>query len=88
MSEEVESSLLNCHKDRERLLEQFVSDRFMTQNGHEEPSKSFYDYVPKHNVQTMTASKSTSRFKSKDIPTNGEEMYLRLLAINAYKQSL
>ena len=30
MSEEVESSLLNCHRDGERLLEQFVSDRFMT----------------------------------------------------------
>ena len=88
MSEEVESSVLNCHRDGERLLEQFVSDRFMTQNGHEEPSKSFYDHVPKHNVKTMTASKSTVRFKSKDIPTNGEEMYLRLLAINAYKKSL
>lgn len=50
VSEEVESSLLICHRDGERLLEQFVSDRFMTQNGHEEPSKSFYDHVAKHNV--------------------------------------
>ena len=86
VSEEVESSLLNCHRDGERLLEQFVSDRFMTQNGHEEPSKSFYDPVPKHNVKTMAVSKSTVRFKSKDVPMNGEEMYLRLLAINAYKK--
>ena len=34
----------------------------------------------------MKSSKQTVRCKSKEIAINGEEMYLRLLAINAYKQ--
>ena len=47
VSEEVEFSLLNCHKDGETLLQQFVSDRSVIQNGQEKPVKSFHDPVQK-----------------------------------------
>ena len=52
VSEEVKTRLLNCHRDC--LLEQFASDRFITQNGHEEP-KMFHDPVPKHTVKILLA---------------------------------
>ena len=48
--------------------------------------KSFYNPVTRYNVKTMSDAKSTVRCKTKDIPMNGEEMYLRILAINAYKK--
>ena len=86
VSEEVENSLLHCHKKSRVLLEQFVEERFVTHSGKDEPVKSFYDPVTRNKVKTMSNPKTTVRCKAKDIPMNGEEMYLRLLAINAYKK--
>ena len=86
VSEEVENSLLHCHEKSRKLLEQFVDERFVTHSGEDGPRKSFYDPVTRNKVKTMSNAKTTVRCKTKDIPMNGEEMYLRLLAINAYKK--
>ena len=82
----MENSLLHCHEKSRKLLEQFVDERFITQSGQDEPVKSFYEPVARSKVKTMSNAKITVRCKTKDIPMNGEEMYLRLLAINAYKK--
>ena len=50
MSEEVENSLLHCHKKRRALLEQFVEERLVTHSGKDEPVKSFYDPVTRNKV--------------------------------------
>ena len=46
--------------------------------------KSIYDPVTRNKVKTASI---TVRCKNKDIPMNGEGMYLRLFAINAYKKT-
>ena len=62
-----------------------VNKTFCTHRGQDEPMKSFYNSVTRNKMKTMSDTKTTVRCKTKDIPMNGEEMYLRLLAINAYK---
>ena len=79
-SSETEHSLLNA------LDTGFIKERFVIPEGNSAPSKSFYEPLPKCNIKTMKSSKQTVKCKSKEIAINGEEMYLRLLAINAYKQ--
>ena len=58
-------------------------ERFVTHSGKDEPVKSFYDPVTRNKVKTMS---NPNWCKTKGIPMNGEEMYLRLLAINSYKK--
>ena len=48
--------------------------------------KSFYNPVTRNKVKTMSDAKTTVWCKTKDIPMNDEEMYLRLLAVNSYKK--
>ena len=57
---------------------------FVTHSGKDEPMKSFYNPVTRNKVKTMSDAKTAVRCKTKDIPMNGEEMYLRLF--NAYKK--
>ena len=63
-----------------------INKSFVTYSGQNEPMKSFYNPVTRNKMKTMSDAKTTVRCKTKDIPVNGEEMYLRLLAINAYKK--
>ena len=53
---------------------------------HDEPVKSFYNPVTRNKVKKCQAQKPQSGVRLKDIPMNDEEMYLRLLGINAYKK--
>ena len=53
----------------------------------DKPPKSFYDPLPKSGVKTMADMQKTVRVKSNNVAINGEVMYLRLLAVNAFKKS-
>ena len=68
------------------ILSTSLTKRFVAHSGQDEPMKSFYNPVTRNKVKTMSDVKTTVRCKTKDIPMNGEEMYLRLFAINAYKK--
>ena len=68
------------------ILSTSLTKRFVARSGQDEPVKSFYNPVTRNKVKTMSNAKPTVRWKTKAIPINGEEMYLRLLAINAYKR--
>ena len=57
MSEEVENSLLHCHKKSRSLLEQFVEECFVTHSGKDKHVKSFYDGVTRNKVETMSNPK-------------------------------
>jgi hypothetical protein len=82
---DVETSLLNCLKTGKQSLISFVCDRFVVDNC-KPPTKRFFDPMPKSKVLTMGSVKSKGRFKLNTVPIDGEEMYLRLLAINAFKK--
>ena len=84
VSEEVENSLLHCHKKSRALLQQLVEERFVAHSGKDEPVKSCYQKQGEDNVK----SKTTVCCKTKEIPMNSKEMYLRLLAIYTYKKVL
>jgi len=80
---EIEKSLLECHELGKQSLGAFVEERFVVADG-ETTKKNFFDPLSKSKVKT-TSSKSGSRSNSSK-PIDGEEMYLRLLAINAFKK--
>ena len=86
LNEESETSLLNCHREGKAMLQKFVNERFVVQEGTGQPSKSFFEPVPKSKVKTMKAGKTFVKCKSKEVPIGREEMYLRLLAINSFKK--
>ena len=65
VSEEVENSLLHCHKKSRALLEQFFEERFVTNSVKDEPVKSFYDHVTRNNVKTMSNPKPQCGVKLK-----------------------
>ena len=50
------------------------------------PAESFYKPLSDCIIKTIKSSQQTVKCKSKEITINGEEMYLRLLAINTYKK--
>ena len=79
MSEEVENSLLHCPKKSCALSAQCVEERFVSHSGKD--IKLLWSCYQKQG-EDNAKSKTTVRCKTKDIPMNGEEMYLRLLAIN------
>ncbi|XP_053373036.1 uncharacterized protein LOC123541526 [Mercenaria mercenaria] len=81
MEPEVERSLLNCFQKGSECLDKFVEERFVMV-----PGKNFYDPVPKANTKTMSQKPKRIRLESKELPINGEEMYLRLLSINSFKK--
>ena len=56
------------------ILPTSLTKGVVTYSGQDEPVKSFYNHFTR------------VRCKTKDSPMNGEEMHLRLLAINAYKK--
>ena len=60
------------------ILSTSLTKRFVTHSGQDEPMKSFYNPVTRNKVKTMSDAKTTVWCKTKDIPMNGEEMYLRL----------
>lgn len=82
---DVAASLLGCHTTGEKMLDTFVRDRFQVK-GEQPPKKKFFDPLPRTKVKTMGATKAAVQIKAKSLNINGEEMYLRLLAINAYKK--
>ena len=65
VSEEVENSLLHCHKKSRALLQQFVEERFVTNSGKDEPVRSFYDPVTRNKVKTMSNPKPQCGVKLK-----------------------
>ena len=68
------------------ILSTSLTKCFVTHSGQDEPVKSFYNHVTRNKMKTMPDAKTTVRCKTKDIPMNGGEIYLRLLAINTYKR--
>ena len=81
---EVENSLLGCHETGKKRLNSFVEERLIVNE--EAPKKSFYDALPRSKLKTMNDTRSVGQTKSKPVKMNGEEMYLRLLAINSFKK--
>ena len=86
LPEDTEFNLLNVHKEGEAMLEKFVTDRFVIPDGESMPRKSFYDPLPKSKVAATKSRTSKIKCKSKDVEIGGEEMYIRLLAINSFKK--
>ncbi|KAH3834577.1 hypothetical protein DPMN_107907 [Dreissena polymorpha] len=83
-TQDVASSLLNCHEIGKVLLETFVIERFISQE--ESTKKQFFDPLPRSEVRTMASSKQEVRTRSKSIYMNEGEMYERLLAVNSYNK--
>lgn len=61
---EVEASPLNCHDTGKKLLESFVSERFIAQDD-QSTKKTFFDPLTRVKVKTMSSSKSVVRANSK-----------------------
>lgn len=68
------------------MVNDFVSQRVVKQDGNENPKKSFYDPVSRSNIKTMGDMNKTVAVKSRQVKFYGEIMYLRLLAIDASKK--
>ena len=86
VTEESETSLLNAHSEGETMLKKFVDERFAVPEGESKPRKSFYDPLSKSKVAAVKSGKSKVKCKSKYVVIGGEEMYIRLLAINSLKK--
>ena len=86
VKEESETSLLNAHTEGETMLKKFVYERFAVPEGERKPRKSFYDPLSKSKVAAVKSGKSKVKCKPKDVVIGGEEMYIRLLAINSFKK--
>ena len=82
---DVADSMLDCHDLRKKMLHTFVKERFQV-TGEEPPQKKFFDPMARLKVKPMTEAKSCVKLKTETLNINGEEMYLRLLAQNAYKK--
>lgn len=85
MPSDVETSLLNCHTSGKQSLINFVSERLVPKEGNL-PTKEFFDPMPKTKILTTRSIRSKGKPKSGLSPINGEDMYLRLLAINSLKK--
>ena len=48
--------------------------------------KSFYNLLPRSNVKTINTAESIGQTKQRHAEMNGEEIYLRILAINSFKR--
>ena len=81
---DAENSLLKCHENGRKQLASFVEQRLMVND--EGQKKSFYDPLPRSKVLTFSTAKSVGQTKPKRAEMNGEDTYLRLLAINAFKK--
>ena len=86
VTEVSETSLLNVHVEGKAMLQKFLDDRFVVPEGESKPRKSFYDPLSKSKVAAVKFGKSKVKCKSKDVVISGEEMYIRLLAINSFKK--
>lgn len=74
---------MGCHDTGKRMLHSFVQERLICEQD-QETSKEFFDPLSRINIKIMKSLKSTVKAKSKDLQINGEEMYLRLLAIKYF----
>ena len=88
VTEESETSLLNAHSEGETMRKKFVDERFAVPEGESEskPRRSFYDPFSKSKVAAVKSGKSKVKCKSKHVVIGGEEIYIRLLAINSFKK--
>ena len=84
-SSEEEESLVNSLDKGRQMASNFMKERLIPADD-DKPPKSFYDPLPKSGVKTMADMQKTVREKSNNVTINGEVMYLRLLAVNAFKK--
>ena len=83
----IEESLLKAIDKGSQMATDFIKQRLIpSEDGM--PHKSFYDPLPKSGIRTMTEMQKTVPVQSKNVTINVEVMYLRLLAMNAFKKSL
>jgi len=70
----------------EDLFLKFAQERFVIDDSTERPQKGFYEPVQKSKIKTMSKSVAVAPSKSKGVPVDGVEMYLKLLSINTFKK--
>ena len=83
---DVENSLLKCHETGKKQLVSFVEERLMVNEEGPGPKKSFYDPLSRSKIKTISTAKLVGQTKQRHAEMNGEETYLRLLAINSLKK--
>lgn len=83
-SPEIEKSMTSIVEKGKELVDKFVDERLVPQNG--TTKKSFYAVLPKSKLKTMSDMVIKIKTSKKSITADNETVYLRLMAINAKKK--
>ena len=85
-TDEIKTSMTKALDKGTSMAERFVTERLVPRENQSSSVKSFYAPLQRANIKTMVQMNKKVRMRSKDVSISGEDMYLRLLAINASKR--
>ena len=83
---EVAKSLIGCIGKGDESVKQFVQERLIPHENTGEPTTSFYAPMKRSGVKTMTKLTKPVCIKSKTVNIDAEEMYFRIMRVNANKK--